>query len=325
MFITVGITTMDLFVSGLDKMPAFGGDEFTVNNLAFADQPLTMVMGGNGAICAYTLAKLGAPVVLCSAVGRDTLGDMIWNWLDAAHVYTAGLLRTRREATSTTTVITDRRLNRVSFHHPGASVIYRPVDLPVTILQQAGVLVLSSYSLLPAWRPDGFAQALQVARQADMITALDIGPAIGQPAALAELAPMLPNVDYFICNAHELSVCTGAQDLEKGIAQILNAGARYAVIKRGRDGAVIRTCDGVDINIPGFAVEARFTVGAGDAFNGGFLYGIHEGWDLYHAARFANAVAALVVSGAQGALGAPTRFQAEALLEPAKTQTPPHA
>ena len=40
----------------------------------------------------------------------------------------------------------------------------------------------------PAWRPDGVAEALSEARNHGAITALDIGPAIGQPAELAELA-----------------------------------------------------------------------------------------------------------------------------------------
>ena len=105
MFASVGITTVDLFNSGIDKMPDFGGNEFTVNNLAFCDNPLRMVLGGNGAITAYVLARLGATSLLCSAVGHDQLGALAEGWLQEAGVETAALIHVPNGATPTTTVI----------------------------------------------------------------------------------------------------------------------------------------------------------------------------------------------------------------------------
>jgi sugar/nucleoside kinase (ribokinase family) len=313
MFLTVGNITLDLFVSGLDKMPALGGDEFTVDNLAFCDQPLTMVLGGNGTISAYVLARLGAPVAVGGAIGLDGPGEIMHGWLTQAQVRTEGLARSATHATATTTIITDRALNRVSFYHPGANLAFKPEDLPSEVIEQADVILLASFALLTAWRPHGFAQVLRKGASAGAVTALDIGPAIAPqglpPPQLAELRPMLPDVHYFICNAHELAVCTGADQIEEGASQILAAGARCAVIKRGRQGAVVYEAGREAAAVPGFAVEARFTVGAGDSFNAGFLYGIHQGWNALRATRFANAVAALVVSGARGALGAPTLEQ----------------
>lgn len=48
--------------------------------------------------------------------------------------------------------------------------------------------------------------------------------------------------------------------------------------------------------VPGCKVEVADTIGAGDAFDAGFLYGIDQGWDLHRCGSFANAVAALVAS-----------------------------
>jgi argininosuccinate lyase len=315
MFLTIGITTVDLFLAGLEKMPAFGGDEFTVDNLAFCEQPLTTVLGGNGAICAYVLARLGAQVELASAVGADAWGDLALRWLHEANAGLEALVRTPQAATATTTVITDRRLNRVSFHHPGASLIYTPEDLSPALIENADVCIFSSFSLLPKWRPEGCAQLLAQAYRSNAMTALDIGPAIGQPAALSELSASLPHVDFFLCNAHELAVCTGIDDTPAAAAQVLQAGARCAVIKRGRQGAQIFSHGQPPIEVPAFRVDARFTVGAGDSFNAGFLYGIHQGWEMARAARFANAVAAVVVSGARGALGAPSLAEVEQRLD----------
>ena len=315
MFLIIGNTTMDLFISGLERLPGLGGDEFTVANLAFCDQPLALVLGGNGANTAFALARLGAPVALGSAIGQDTLGQIVSGWLKEAGVNLEGLVRRQSAATPTTTVITDAALNRLAFHHPGASASFQAADVPAGLLARATTLLISGYPLLPAWRPQGAADTLAQARQAGALTALDIGPAIGRPAALAELRPLLANIDYLLCNEHELAVCTGGDDLEANLKTMLAAGANCLVIKQGRKGALIRQAgSATGLTAPGFEVEARFTVGAGDSFNAGFLFGRGQGWSLAQAARFGNAVAALVVSGSQGVLGCPTLAEVERLL-----------
>ena len=49
---------------------------------------------------------------------------------------------------------------------------------------------------------------------------------------------------------------------------------------------------------PGFPVDVCDTVGSGDAFAAAFLHGYHRGWPIAHAARFANALGAVVASRA---------------------------
>ena len=61
MFLIIGTANVDLLVSGFAKMPGDSSDEFTTSNLVFCDEPLKLVLGGNGANCAYVLAGLGAP------------------------------------------------------------------------------------------------------------------------------------------------------------------------------------------------------------------------------------------------------------------------
>jgi len=60
MFVVIGTANIDLIVSGFDQMPVVMGDEFTTSSLVFCDEPLQLVLGGNGANCAYVLAGLGA-------------------------------------------------------------------------------------------------------------------------------------------------------------------------------------------------------------------------------------------------------------------------
>jgi len=318
MFLMIGSTTLDLLNRDIHAMPTLRGDEFTVDSLVFCEEPLQMLLGGNGGIAAYALARLGATVGLGSALGQDPAGDLLHGWLHDAGVETRGLLRHPTAATPTTTLISDRARNRLAFHHAGASHAYMPADLPVDLLRQTQVLLIAAFTLFRHWRPQGFAQLLTQAKAQGAITALDIGPAIGQPVTLAEIAASLPQVDYFMCNAHELAICCGVDETlagsAAGMAQVLAAGVGCAVTKRGAEGALVQLRDqATPIAVPSFPVAAHTTIGAGDSFNAGFLYAIAQGETPVAAARFGNAVAALVVASAQGALGAPTLPAVEVL------------
>ena len=316
MFVVIGTTNADLIVSGMERLPRGEGDEFTASSLVFCDEPLTMILGGNGGNSAYVLARLGAPVALASAIGADGLGDTLAGWLADVGVEMEALVRSATHATASTTILVDPAEHRLSFHHPGASWAFEAADVRSGLIEQADVLLASSYPLLEKWRPDGFRQVMALAHRHGATTALDIGPAIGEPATLDELTPMLPDVDYLIANAYELAVCTGTDRVEEGMARALEAGAACVVVKKGKAGTVVRRADKAEAEaVPGFPVEARTTVGAGDAFNAGFLFGIREGWGLFRSVRFGNATAALVVSAAQGVLGAPDRARVQALLE----------
>lgn len=54
-----------------------------------------------------------------------------------------------------------------------------------------------------------------------------------------------------------------------------------------------------------FAVEAVDTTGAGDAFHGGFAYGIARKWEIGRCTEFAAAVAALKCTQVGGRTGLP--------------------
>ena len=318
MFAVIGTATVDLFVSNLPAMPRSEGDEFTVDSLVFFDQPLRTSLGGNGANSACALARLGAPTALVARLGKDHLGDWMAAQLREAGVATDGVRQSRGWGTATTLILSDRRQNRMAFYHDGANRQVERNAVSQGLLQQSQMLLLTSYSILPGLRPDGAVDLLRSAQNAGAGAALDIGPAVGEPARLDELRPLLPHTDYFICNQHELQVCTGEGDLASGMAAVLHAGANCIVIKRGAAGAaVLQAADrGAPVEVPGFPVDVQTTVGAGDSFNAGFLLAVQEGAAPAAAARFGNAAAAIVISTADRPLASLSRGAVDRLVEP---------
>ena len=88
-----------------------------------------------------------------------------------------------------------------------------------------------------------------------------------------------------------------------------------AVVTLGEEGAIAARHGRDDvISSPAFAVAARDTTGAGDAFHAGFMLALIAGADLETTLRTANAVAALNCEelGAQG--GLPDRARLEVFL-----------
>ncbi len=325
MFIVIGTCTIDLFVSNLAEMPRSEGDEFTVGSLVFHDDPMRTSLGGNGANSAYALARLGGAVDLVGGLGEDHLGDWMAEQLVDAGVRMGSVRRYRGQGTATTLILSDRQQSRLAFHHEGANRAVDGSSIESALIRDSDMLLLTSYSIMPGLRPHGAVELFREARQSNTRTAVDIGPAIGEPARLEELRPLLAHTDFFICNEHELAVCTGGAELAAGMAAILGDGAGCVVIKRGADGAVVLQREDRKVSsagstggptfVPGFSVDVQTTVGAGDSFNAGFLLAVQEGASAEEAARFANAVAATVVSTPDRPLDALSREAVNRLVE----------
>ena len=66
--------------------------------------------------------------------------------------------------------------------------------------------------------------------------------------------------------------------------------------------------------LPVFEIDAVDTLGAGDAFHGGFALALAEGRSEVEAMRFGAAVAGIKCSRVGGSAGAPTRAEVEAFL-----------
>jgi sugar/nucleoside kinase (ribokinase family) len=104
------------------------------------------------------------------------------------------------------------------------------------------------------------------------------------------LSPSLPYADYTLMNAEEARMLTGQAQPEEAARVLRDLGANHVIVKLGPRG-----CWADGVSIPGFAVNAVDTTGAGDCFSGGFIAALERGLKIEEAARFANAVGALAV------------------------------
>ena len=123
------------------------------------------------------------------------------------------------------------------------------------------------------------------------------------------LEELLPLVHWLVVAEPFPAAYTGVPDLQEAARILLALGAEVLVVTQGERGCQVWTADD-RFEVPGFPVQAVDTTGAGDAFHGGFIYGMLQGWELGETATFASAVAALNCLSLGGRRGLPTLAQA---------------
>ena len=100
--------------------------------------------------------------------------------------------------------------------------------------------------------------------------------------------------DVIFCNAEEILSFYGSESLDdcvKKIGEIVDT----AFVTNGKEGCLVVKNKEI-VSVAGFPVKAIDTVGAGDAFAGGVLYGLTHGYSETDAAKWGNYLASNIVT-----------------------------
>jgi sugar/nucleoside kinase (ribokinase family) len=259
---------------------------------------------GNGG-CAYNVAKnlsrldSELPVFGAGLIGNDPDGDRILADCRTSGIDSTRLVQTDDAATSYTDVMNVASTGRRTFfYNPGTNAILEDSFLDLEgsaarILHLGYLGLLDRLDLVGSNGLTGCARLLKSAAEKGFITSSDLVSV--DRSDLPEIVfPALPHLDILFLNELEAGRSLGrtltdssgkvlpeeARDAARVLAE---RGIRKAVILHFPEGVVAAEQDGTlhtvgSIRFP--AEEIAGTVGAGDAFASGVLYGIHEGWKL---------------------------------------------
>jgi 5-dehydro-2-deoxygluconokinase len=118
-------------------------------------------------------------------------------------------------------------------------------------------------------------------------------------------------------NQDEVEVAVGTRDPWEASRALLDLGLELAIVKRGPEGVLARTREGV-VELEPIRLDVVNGLGAGDAFGGALAYGLLAGEDTEHVLRRANAAGALVASRLACADDMPTLDELEQLVGAAR-------
>jgi sulfofructose kinase len=263
----------------------------------------TLAPGGQSATAMVCLARLGLRTRYAGKVGSDDAGRLQVQSLEAEQVECSGLSVVEGANTQTAFIIIDQASGeRTIIWNRDARLTIGADEVDPRIVTSGRVLHLDGHDV-----PASIAAA-RYAREAGIPTVLDIDNIYPGTERL------LPLIDFLISSSTFPERMTGEPDLKRALKEMARKnGSLFVAATLGAEG-VLAYFRGRYLHSPGFPIECKDTTGAGDAFHGGFIYGLLSGFSVEKTLRFANAVAGLKCRAVGARTGLPYLDEVNALM-----------
>ena len=257
---------------------------------------LVMRSGGSAANTMIAIAQSGGSGYYSGKVAQDTNGEFYRQDLVAAGIeFDVHPAPKMSGPTGTCVVLTTPDAERTMCTHLGVSTTLAPTDINLDRLSRC------QYSYV-----EGYLWTGEDTRKASMET-MEHSKRLGIKVAFTFSDAFLVNIfaddfrntvrnycDVVFCNADEVRRFFGEESLPV-CAQKLGELVDLAFITDGANGCLVVENKQV-VEVSGFPVKAIDTVGAGDAFAGGVLFGLTNNLSAHNAARWGNYLASCVVT-----------------------------
>jgi 2-dehydro-3-deoxygluconokinase len=246
---------------------------------------VSLAVGGAESNVAIAAARLGARVAWVTRLGADPIGDLVARAVRGEGVEVHA---ERDHARPTGLMVKERRTpqhTRVVYYRAGsAASALGPELVPDGLLSRARILHVTGITpALSAGAADALRSIVVRARDTGTLVSYDInhrsrlwsGSDAGRYAR-----EILPHVDILFGGLDELALLDPALGDEHRVAEVAaTLGVEEVVIKLGDRGAMA-VARGERASVSAYAVTVVDTVGAGDAFVGGYLSAVIEGASL---------------------------------------------
>jgi len=301
----------------------------TIDELMNWKNEVTLNLCGAGSLgyCVQALSKLGARVGLIGDVANDVFGRILIETYRACGVDTSrvGMIEDAVTPIALYLLLWDDKkrplLKTARPKAPPWRTIFSEEDLDY--IAHAKMIFESGYLHNPKVGGKPTIEVFRFAKDNGLISCLDPqwATVLSPGKWLTAFQGLLTYVDVLLLDEDEARNIAGCSSLKKASEKLVTLGPKIVAVKMGKDGCLVRTEERI-VHVPSFKMDKNKifdAIGAGDAFDAGFLIGVLEKWDLETTARFANAVAYFSLLGPGGASSIPPRdvienFLAEKML-----------
>lgn len=240
--------------------------------------------GGQAATTMVALRRLGLRTAYAGRFGSDPEGHFGYASIKSEDVNIEFAEVVEGARNQVAFIIVDARNGeRTIIWDRDDRLSYKEDEAPIAFAARGRVLHLDAHD------PPACARLAKPARAAGTIVTADIDN------LYEGVTGLLPLIDVLIGSREFPERLTGIADERASLVELkARYGCAVVGMTKGAHGATV-LCEGQFIESPAFAVPGGCvdTTGAGDAFHGGFLYGLLSGEDVETSLRWANAVAAL--------------------------------
>jgi len=264
--------------------------------------------GGQTASAMVSLQRLGLKTAYAGRFGSDAAGRFGLSSLEYESVNLDFAETIDGADNQIAFIIIDARSGeRTIVWDRDERLAYRPDEAPVELATRGRILHLDAHD------PPACTVMARAARAAGTIVTADIDN------IYEGLPELLPLIDVLITSAEFPHRLTGISDERAALVEIkARYGCAVVGVTLGARGALIY-CEREFVRSPAFAVPGgcRDTTGAGDAFHGGFIYGMLREDDLETCMKLGNAVAALKCRTLGGRAALPTADELKGFMDQA--------
>lgn len=283
----IGLYILDILGRPVDRIPSGG-------NVEFIDE-IRLTVAGTAGGTVVDLAKLGLNCLAVGAVGDDEKADFVLATLDRFGVDRSEMQRIAGVPTSASILNIRRNGERPALHVRGASGHFEiPADARERVLAPP-IVHLGGTGLLDRLDGEPSRVLLEEAKRFGRTTTFDLLGA--NENTLSLIRPLFPYIDYFMPSVEEAMLISGQKTAEDAGRFFADLGVKHCLFTLGGDGVCFLDGDGKSLRLPAFEIDVVDTTGCGDAFNAGFIAGLHHRMETETALKFAQASAALVATG----------------------------
>jgi sugar/nucleoside kinase (ribokinase family) len=284
----IGTLAVDYFA----LVPSIPAVEEKIMSEGYAVHP-----GGVAGNVITQLARLGVRAGWFGKIGDDEAGkivleDLAKEGIDSSHVEIV-----KGENTMFTWIQVNKEGGRSITMFPNVLIKLTAEDVESTHREYiASSRVLHAEACLLPLRP--VVKAMEIAKEngVKIVFNLDVTPTYfvkdAQRATEREMKRAFELADVLIPCKNAAKELIGSDDFVKDGRNLLDYGSRVVAVTLGDRGCIVLDRENTYV-APAYRVKVVDTTGAGDAFQGGFIYSVLKGFSLEKAGTFANACGAL--------------------------------
>ncbi len=260
-------------------------EQVHILNVSFLVPTLRKEFGGCAGNIAYSLKQLGGDPLVMATLGKD--GALYRNHLEHLGVNLQHVLTVEDDYTAQAIILTDQDNNQITAFHPGAMGQAHRIQIQADPSIQLAIVA-----------PDGRDAMIQHAAQLQEAKIPFIfDPGQGLPMFDGEeLKRFVSQATWVSVNDYEAKLL--ADRTGTSLAELSKSHLKGLIETLGADGCNVYV-QGEKTHVPGVKASAVVDpTGCGDAFRGGLLYGLSQGWDLVKSVTLANRIGAIKIAAA---------------------------
>ena len=279
------VTVLGIFVADI----SFTGKKIPSSGETILGTNYNIGPGGKGCNQAIAISKLGGKVNFISKIGKDEYGRLALDTLKKNDVATNEIIQDQNLQTGVAGILIDKTTGKNAIN----VITGAPSTLTINEIKEKNDIIKNSKIFLTQLEipKDVTLYCLKFAKENNVTTVLN-------PAPASDLSKELfKYIDYFTPNEIEAEFYSGVKinneiDAKKASLKLIDLGLKKIVITLGEKG-VFYTDGKKEIYLKASPVKAIDTTGAGDAFNGGLVYGLLKNKSIEDILKLANKVAGL--------------------------------